>query len=461
MSLAIDGLISGLDTTSLINQLMAVNAAPQTLLKNKVTGTQTLMSGLQGLNTQVASLATLAKKAALPATTDLFSATSSAASVQVTAAAGAAPGQLEFAVTAVARAQVTVSAAMAVWPDTPPTLTIVDADGVATQITAASSSLSDVASAITASAAGVKAVRVAAGSDPVTGDPIYRLQLTSAQTGADHAFTVYRGSSAQVTAGTATNLLDLPGSASVTSASDAAVTLWGGTSAEQVITSSTNSFADILPGVSLTVSAVEADPVVVSISRDAKATSAIAAGLVASLAAALGFIDARTAVSTSAATGGGSATSAGIFTGNGIVRAARATIMSAASLPIGGRSPSEIGISVTRSGTLEYDEAKFTAALSADPAGTQAMVRTLASRVATAAENVSDKYDGTITNLITGQQSALKSLSDQIGDWDLRLASQRATLERTYSALEVQLSNLQSQSSWLTSQLAGLSTSAS
>ena len=37
----VDGLVSGLDTTSLINSLMQVEAIPQTLLKNKVTDSTT------------------------------------------------------------------------------------------------------------------------------------------------------------------------------------------------------------------------------------------------------------------------------------------------------------------------------------------------------------------------------------------------------------------------------------
>ena len=35
-SMGIDGIVSGLDTTSLINSLMQVEAMPQTLLKQKV-----------------------------------------------------------------------------------------------------------------------------------------------------------------------------------------------------------------------------------------------------------------------------------------------------------------------------------------------------------------------------------------------------------------------------------------
>jgi flagellar hook-associated protein 2 len=84
------------------------------------------------------------------------------------------------------------------------------------------------------------------------------------------------------------------------------------------------------------------------------------------------------------------------------------------------------------------------------------MVQAIASRVAAVATGVSDKYDGQITSRINGQQDLVDSMNSQVGDWDRRLAARRSSLERTYAALEVQLSGLKSQSSWLTSQLASL-----
>jgi len=460
-SLAIDGLVSGLDTTSLINQLMAVEAQPQTLLKAKVSTTQSLVSAFQSLNTSVASLSLLATKTALPASVDLFAATSSATSVSVTAAAGSSAGQMDLKVTSVAKAQVSVSAAMTQWPDSPATFTIVKADGTKTEITAASTAMSDIADAINASSAGVKASRVAAGKDAGTGDQLYRLQFTSAKTGAESAFQVFRGTSADVTGGTATNLLTSTGAATVTTASDASVTLWAGTAAEQVITSSTNAFADILPGVTVTVSKVEASPVSIAVAKDTAGISSLASNLVANLSAVFNLISSKSTVTPTTTSTGAAGTSAGVFTGNSVAREVNAKLIAAASAPVNGRSPSEIGITITKDGTIEYDAAKFGAALAADPAATQTMFQTIAGRVATAADAVSNQYTGTVTQVIKGQQSSLTSLNDQIADWDVRLASQRVGLERTYSALEVQLSNLQAQSSWLTSQLAALDTSTS
>ena len=460
-SLAIDGLVSGLDTTTLINQLMTIESQPQALLKAKVSTTQSLVSAFQSLNSSVASLATLAKKSALPASIDLFTASSSASSVTVTAATGASAGAIDLTVTAVAKAQVSVSAAMKTWPDSPATFTIVGADGTKTELTAASASLADIATAINSSSAGVKASRVAAGTEPGTGDQLYRLQLTSAKTGAGSAFQVFRGTSAEVTAGTATNALTEPGAATVTTASDASVTLWAGSAAEQVITSSTNSFADILPGVTVTISKVEASPVGISVARDTAGIGAVASNLVASISGVLNFIDDKSVVTPRTTATGGSGTSAGVFTGNSTARDVRAQVLAAATSPINGRSPSEIGITITKDGTVTYDSAKFSAALAADPAGTQSMLTTIASRLSTAADGASNQYTGSITQVITGQKSTLSTLDDQISNWDVRLASQRSSLERTYSALEVSLSNLQAQSSWLTSQLSALSTSAS
>lgn len=458
MSLAIDGLVSGLNTTSLINQLMTVESQPQTLLKGKVTTTQALVTALQGLNSSVAGLASVATRTALPDAVNLFTATASSSSVAVTAASGATAGSVDVAVTSVAKAQVSVSAAMTAWPDSPAVFTIVKSDGTKVELTAPSTAIGDIADKINGSSAGVKAVRVSAGTDG-SGNALYRLQLSSAATGAAGSFGIYRGTAADVTAGTATDLLSASGAATITAASNASVTLWAGTAAEQVITSATNAFTDILPGVSITVSKVESSPVTVSIAKDTAAISNVAASLVAGLSAVFSTIDSQSAVSQGTSSTGQATTTAGVFTGDATVRDVRTRVQAAASAPVDGRSPSEIGISITKDGTIQYDEVKFSAALAADPAGTQGMLRAVAQRVADAATTASDKYTGTLTTTINGQQSSLQSLNDQIGDWDIRLAAQRAGLETTYSALEVTLSNMKAQSSWLESQLSALTPS--
>ncbi|WP_104178625.1 flagellar filament capping protein FliD [Cryobacterium sp. Y50] len=447
MSMAVDGLISGLDTTSLINSLMTLEAGPQNQLKAKVTSTNTLMAALQGLNSSIASLATLAGKATATDALDLYSAKSSSTGVSVTAGASATAGSIDIVVDQLAKAQVSVSSAVSAWPGSTFSITNT-ASGVATTISAGTTNLDDIVTAVNASESGVKAVKVAAGTD-ASGNPLYRLQFTATATGADSAFSF---SFDPADAGD-------PAMTQITAAQDAKVRLWAGSDAEQIITSSTNTFSDLLPGVSVTASAVATEAVTISVSRNDAAVSTIASDLVSALNGVFALISTKSAVVNSTDSSGKAVLSAGVFSGDSTVRDVKQQILNAASQPIDGRSPSEIGISITKSGTMEFDSAKFATAMAEDPEYVKGVLATIAFRVEAVAENASDKYDGMITSRITGQESLVKSLGTQIDSWDVRLASRRSTLERTYSAMEVQLSNMNAQSAWLTAQVSSLTNS--
>ena len=457
MGISLDGLSSGLDTTSLITQLLAAEAAPQDQLKTQVAKTNSVITALQGLNSRLATLADAATGAAKAGSLNLYSASSSTTGLSVSVATGAAAGELQVVVSALATSQVGVSAAMAAWPS-PATITIVGHTGPPLEITPASPSLDDIVTAVNASAAGVTATKVASGVD-ASGTKLYRLQFTSKTTGAASSFDVFRGTAAEVAAGTASNVLTTGGGAIVKSAADASVTLWKGSPAEQVITSSTNTFADLLPGVNVTTATVSADPVTIKVTRDDSGIAAVASGLVSSLSSAFVLIAAQTAVSTTTDATGKTVTTAGVFAGDSNIRSIRQNALDAASRPVDGHSPSEYGIVLSRTGTISFDPGKFAAAMAADPKTTMAAVQTIASRISAAATSASDKYTGTITNMITGDQSSVTSLGKQISDWDTRLASRKVTLQRTYSAMEVSLSNMKAQSAALNSQLSAFSTS--
>src|SRR5690554_2221852 len=112
VGLALDGLSSGLDTTALLNGLMQVEAIPQLLLKNKVSGTQSTINALQQLNSKVASLATLAKETAKAGALDAFTAKTDSTNVTATASSSAQAATLNFTVTKLAQTQVTVTHAV-------------------------------------------------------------------------------------------------------------------------------------------------------------------------------------------------------------------------------------------------------------------------------------------------------------------------------------------------------------
>ena len=435
MGISLDGLASGLDTTALIGSLMQVEAIPQTQLKNKSYEIQTMVSALQGLNTKVAALATQATAAAKPGALDIYAASMSSDKVTATTTAAAKAGSIDFTVTKLAQTQVAVTDKVAGWPYTTMTIT---SGGQSYTVTPLTSSLDDVVSSVNAAGAGVVASKVAVGGGE------FRLQFAATKPGEVGAFTITD-----------------PGTAftNVKAAQDAEIELWPGTGAAQVVKSPTNTFADLLPGVSLTAKEVTAAPVTLTVARDDAGVTKLASDLIAGLNGVFSLVSSKSAVSGA----GGSATTAGVFAGDSTIRAMNQTLLSAASLPVGtpARSPSEIGISITKTGSMEFDDKKFAAALAADPAGVEAKVQEIATRLAAAATTASDKYTGTLTAKITGQQSEVKDLTDRISDWDTRLESRKATLQRTYSGLEVALSNMKAQQAWLSSQLAGLSSGSS
>src|SRR5690349_20808430 len=236
-ALGIDGLVSGLQTTDLINSLMAAEAAPQTLLKSKQSSTTSFVTALQSLNTKVASLAEAAAKAAKAVSWETTKATTSAPSVTATTATGAQPTQLSFTVDAVAQSQVSLTSPLDLAKLTggASTLTIRKQDGTLTEI-AVGTDAAATARAISSSAAGVSAVAVTVGGDT-------RLQLTGTATGASAAFTVFAGTKVQYEAGTATEI-DL---ASTRTAQDATITLWPGSAeTKQQVSSASNTFSDVL-----------------------------------------------------------------------------------------------------------------------------------------------------------------------------------------------------------------------
>lgn len=454
MGSSIDGLASGLNTTAMINSLMAVQALPQSQLKSKLATNQTMMTSLQGLNTRLTLLNGTASGGAAANSLNLFTTSSSSPSVTAAATTAASAGSIDVTVTRLAQTQVDVTAPMLSWPvdggGAPAKLTIVDATGKQTEITPASTSLDDMVTAINTAAGGANAVKVPAGNGT------YRLQLTATTSGAAGAFQVYEGTAADVTAGTATNLMADPAAAVVKTAQDAEALLYAGTAAQVTTTSATNTFKDLLPGVSVTATAVNAAPVTVTVASDTAGITKKAEDLVKAVNDVLAFVSDNSAVTTSTTATGASAAKGGIFTGNSSVRAVSDELFNAVAAPINGKSPSEYGIVITRNGDFTFDKDKLAAALAADPAGTTAALQEVASRVATSTKDATDPYQGSVTALIKGRQSEVTDLTNQISDWDQRLSSRRATLQAVYTHMEVLLGGLQSQSAWLTGQLAGL-----
>ena len=60
MATTVDGLVSGMSTSTMISQLMQIEAAPQTRLKTKVSDAQSVVTAYQSVNTKISALKTAA-----------------------------------------------------------------------------------------------------------------------------------------------------------------------------------------------------------------------------------------------------------------------------------------------------------------------------------------------------------------------------------------------------------------
>lgn len=453
--LGLSGLSSGLDTSGIITKLMAIESAPQAALKSRLGTATTYRTALQSLNSSVAAIATSAKDAAKPGALASFTAASDTTSVKATASSTASAGAVSFTVDRLASAQVSVSRSISTW-DTAQygTLTFRRGGDAATDttVTFGSNNLDDVVATINTSGAGVSAGKIAAGRDATSGATLYRLQLRSA-TGEDNAFAVSAGSSFGSDDAASMGLVQ------VGAAQDAQITLYKGIAgAEQAVTSSTNSFDELLTGVGVTVSAVSAATTTVSVAADTAAATTAASGLTASLVQLFSGIASATAITTTTGSAGGARTSGSVLTGDSAVRQLKDSLLAAVSGAVGDRSPSSIGITLTKDGTIVFDQSRFAAAMASDPSATTAMFQAIAGRVAASASAASDRYTGTLTQKIAAQQSTESSMTKEIGDWDTRLATIQAQYAKQFNALETALNALSSQSSYLTSQIAGLTT---
>ncbi|QIK84314.1 flagellar filament capping protein FliD [Sanguibacter sp. HDW7] len=443
--IGIDGIVSGLETSKIINQLLQLEANQQTLLSMKKTSTSAVVSALQGLNTRFASLAESATKIADPASWTAVTARSSSTAVTVSVDSRATAGSLRLTVDALATAQSSLVDVPADLDPANPALVLRVGSGTPVTVTALSTDPRDLAAAVNKADLGVRASIINVGT---AGAPEHRLQLTAKSTGAANDFSV----EAVTTSGTRA-----VGLTEISAASDAQVTLFPGSAAERTVTSTSNAVTGLVDGVTLTLGATTTEPVTVDLTRDDAALTKSAKGLVSNLNVLLEEIASRTKASTTTNEDGSTRLNPGVLASESLVRGLGTEMLSAAGLTVDGESLGSIGITLGRDGRYAFDEKAFGDALAGDPAKAQALTTALASATGDIAKRASDTSDGTLTSRIRGGEDTVKDLGNRIIAWDDRLAVRRAALERTYAALEVSLSKLNSTSSWLEQQINQLS----
>jgi flagellar hook-associated protein 2 len=447
-------LVNNLDTTAIINAIMTANAVPQQQLEARITSEQSALTDYQNLNQSLQTLATSATTDSSGNGLNLLTVASSNSSVSATADTTASATQFSLQVDQVAQAQVSVTAALENWPDSSGAITIVNSSGTATEVDAASNSIPDVVSAINSADLGVTASAVNVGTDS-SGNTEYAIQLTSSETGSAGAFQIYAGTSADYSAGTATNLLTQTGADTVQAAQDAQITLWPGSAAAQTISSTSNTFTNLEQGISVTVSQPTTGTVTLTSSMDTSDIGSAASTLLSGINSIIGYITQQAAGSTTTSSSGSSTFTPGAFTGDLNLQSISQQLQQAVSTPVGPNSvsPSTYGITLEADGSVDFDQATFEAALASDPQGTVAALQQIAGSVSQIASQASDPVTGTITTSIQAQQSTITNNQQAVTNWTKVLAGEQTQLQTEYSNLESTLSQLQTEQTYLTQQI--------
>ena len=249
--------------------------------------------------------------------------------------------------------------------------------------------LDEAAKAINAAELGVQATLVRSNGE-------VSLVLTSAESGVANAFSLALSGNASASTTT------------LSEAADARIRMGGSYGAGGIeLTSSSNTFANVIDGVSLSVSKLHSAgdaPLTLTIGQDQSATKAKAQS----------FVDAFNALMTSfdSLTASGTESSArGTLAGDASVRSIESRLNALLRTDFGGTNLINFGISADRNGKLTIDSARFEAAVANDPEGFEALF--------TGKDNLLDSLDKTVAGYTSSTNGTLKSRLDTL-DMNLR-----------------------------------------
>jgi flagellar hook-associated protein 2 len=442
------GLGSNLDVKSIVSQLVALEKKPLDNLKLQAATVQTKISAFGQIKSLVSTLSdALGKLTSVTGWNAVTATSSNSTAVSVSAVGGTLPTTFSVEVSVLAKAKATASAAVlptggAIGEGT---LTFTPVSGTAVDIeVTATDTVSDVASKINGSSAGVTATVL---TDP-SGD---RLLLRSKATGVSGGFTL---SVADIDGNNA-DALGLSrlvvGTTTTTAAVDAAATVNG-----IPVTSSTNAFATSISGVTFTALQVTTAPVEIAINKD---TSGVQTNIDA-------FVKAYNAINDilNEATKYDPATKgAGLLQGDSTALSLQNSLRNAVQSVTTGSSVftrlADVGITQLRGGNLAVDSTKLAAGL----ANTDELKNMFRSTGGGSADGIAVKIKAVTTSLLsstgffqtkdTSLKLALTQNAKNQAQVNERVNKFEANLNARYTALDKKMSSLNAINAYVNQQV--------
>ncbi len=429
-SVAFSGLVSGLDTASLIDKLVAAETSSATTLQSQQSDLNTQKSIIGSLSSVLSSLGSLSRDLGSPSALSPRTATSSDSHVSVTASSAAAVTTHQVSVTQLARAQVVTSNAYG--------SSGAGAAGTGSvQITIGSTSKSvswDATDSLASICSKINDTGIGASASVLYDGSQYRIVLAATATGTAAAPTFTETGSA-LGFGDAANLR--------VQAKDAKANIDG-----IDITRPTNTIDDAIAGVTFKLQSEQGtDPAsVVSIELDQSA-------LVTKLQS---FVSAYNSVNSALHVQldyTGTQKGTNTLFGDASLRELQTTLGSVMSSGYGASSATlgALGLTRDKTGAMTLDQTKLSAALAANPSAVQALFVTggFATKVADLADGFTRTGDGVFAAKTDSLTSRYQLLQKQIDQINSRGDALRTQLQTQFDALEQAMSALQSQSSYI------------
>ena len=462
--LALSGLASGVDTSSIVDQLMSIERQKVTRINNQQTSVTAHQTALKAVSDKLNELSTAA--AALTDSSSWKTAQTSTSSdttkVAVAQLDGAGIGGHTVSVDRLASsAQHGFSYAST---GSAGTFTINSPTGSATISVGANATAKDIATAINASTSAPVYAAVVKDDDGTE-----RIVMSSRKTGQSNNFTV---DTTNLAAGS--SLTEDTDYQRVGATLNAQYSLDGGS----VKTSETNSIENAIPGLRITLAGVTSSPVTVTTAEATIDKSAIKSKVKA-------FVDAYNAVVDLTRTdiaekkvANASATAdlqKGQLFGDlgltGMLSSLKNTLTQTVNNIGGLKSLSDIGISVPKStgvvtedakaGKLSFDDTVLDGALDKNWTDVKTLFNGVGARkgfglLVSDFVKAQTGLKGVLTGRMNSDSTSLKDLANQVTATNQRLDQTEARLKAQFAAMETALQTSQSQQAWLEGQIAGL-----
>lgn len=432
------GLASGLDTSSIVDQLTAIEKQPMTKLQSRQSALKTQVSLLGGLASKLKSFETAAS-ALKEGGTLALSASTTATAFTVTPTNGGTAGRFAVQVNELAAAGKARSQGFtdAFAPVTGGTLSV-RAMGTDYDIQVADgATLQDVATSINQSGAPISAALVSDGTQTF-------LSLTNRDTGFPIGGTAADGLSVSFnTTGGLGQALNL----AVTQPPKNAELLVDGLA----ITRTSNVIADAVPGVSITLKGKTTTPDDLVLNYDGAATAKKLQTMVDA------YNDVLMAVQTQLNVAAGSdrsKTLAGDSVVRGLQQAMQRTLVTQVNGTGDVRTLADLGLKTNRDGSLTIDQPTLEKAVARSPSSIDALFSTQTTGFADVVKDLVTRYTsssgGLISSRKSGLETSIKDMDTQLERMQARVDAFQQNLIRQFTAMETAISSTKSMGNFIT-----------